>query len=150
MVRDEKSELKQVFLKFVNKKNLALPTTGKLIEKIKTNTDDKYPHYNLINKSDQYKDIIEIEIALAGFSKNDIMVFKEYDQLTIIGKKKPESKNYIHKGISTRSFRKVFYLIEEIVIESAIFNNGMLNICVSLPIENKKAYIEQIEINDFS
>jgi molecular chaperone IbpA len=146
MIRDEKTELKHVFSKFLNKKSPDVPE--KLMEKIKVSTDDKYPHYNLIDRSDQYKNIIEIEIALAGFSKSDIMVFKEYDQLTIIGKKKSESKIYIHKGISTRSFRKVFYLVEEVIIENALFRNGILTICVSLPVESKKPHIEQIEITD--
>ena len=146
MVRNEKKELEQVFLKFLNRKNDI--TTGKLLEKIKTNETDKYPYYNLISKSEVYKEIIEIEIALAGFEKSDVMVYKEYDQLTIIGKRKSDEKNYIYKGISNRSFRKVFHLFEEVKIESANLHNGMLIICVSLPIETKKQYIEQIEIKE--
>lgn len=145
-MRDEANELKQVFLKFLNKKSTNIP--GKLIEKIKLDNDDKYPYYNIISRSETNKDIIEIEMALAGFEKNNIMVFKEYDQLTIIGKKKSESKNYIHKGISSRSFRKVFNLFEEVKIDNALFSNGILTICISLPLENKNPYIEQIEIRD--
>jgi HSP20 family molecular chaperone IbpA len=144
MIRDEENQLKQVFMKFLNKKNDTFPE--KVLEKIKLNTDDKYPHYNLVSKSDGYKDIIEIEVALAGFEKNDIMVFREYDQLTIIGKKNTESKNYIHKGISTRSFRKIFHLFEEVKIESAVLINGMLTISIFFPTETKKAHIQQIEI----
>jgi molecular chaperone IbpA len=102
----------------------------------------KYPPYNIVEKSD---DIYVIELALAGFAKDEIQV-EYYDSNVIIkSKDQPELKNnekkveYLHRGISKRKFERVFKVSENIEISSVKMENGMLYIDLEKIIpENKK------------
>jgi molecular chaperone IbpA len=94
-----------------------------------THTLSKYPPYNIIrNDVDKYK----IELALAGFTKGDIVV-EYYDSLLIIKSKldmyksnKVDSTDYLHHGISKRQFSKEFTLSVDIEIVNVVMENGML------------------------
>ena len=107
-----------------------------------------YPPYNIhkLNEKD-YK----IEIALAGYSKDDIeLEFKE-STLTVRNKAKEkvvneEGNGVIHKGISTRQFERSFTISEDIKVKNAELKNGLLNIDLERIIpEDKKSRL--IEIN---
>ena len=90
-----------------------------------------YPFYN-IKKEDEDKYVIEM--ALAGFSKNEIEVTRNDDILTIEASenvadndaKEAYKEAYISKGISKRWFRKQFQLSNSIEIKKVKFENGML------------------------
>lgn len=86
-----------------------------------------YPPYNIIKyDSNNYA----LEIAVAGFSLDEIDVGVEGNTLTVSGTK--ESKNdevtYLYKGISTRSFSRHIPLGDHILVQDAVINNGMLTI----------------------
>ena len=92
--------------------------------------NSNYPPYNIrkINDSD-YK----IEVALAGYSKDDIELELKDNTLTVRNKTKEkvvndESNGVIHKGISTRQFERSFTISEDIKVKNAELNNGLLNI----------------------
>lgn len=75
-----------------------------------TGTDVKgYPHYN-IKKLDDNK--WSIELALAGFSKDDIEIEVKDNIMNINGELKTEDNEYVYKGISSRKFSKSFTLAE--------------------------------------
>ncbi len=105
-----------------------------------------YPPYNIhkLNEND-YK----IEIALAGYSKDDIeLEFKE-STLTVRNKAKEkvvneEGNGVIHKGISTRQFERSFTISEDIKVKNAGLKNGLLNIDLEriIPEEKKSRLIE--------
>jgi molecular chaperone IbpA len=105
-----------------------------------------YPPYNIhkLNEKD-YK----IEIALAGYSKDDIeLEFKE-STLTVRNKAKEkvvneEGNGVIHKGISTRQFERSFTISEDIKVKNAELKNGLLNIDLEriIPEEKKSRLIE--------
>jgi len=105
-----------------------------------------YPPYNIhkLNEND-YK----IEIALAGYSKDDIeLEFKE-STLTVRNKVKEkvvneEGNGVIHKGISTRQFERAFTISEDIKVKNAELKNGLLNIDLEriIPEEKKSRLIE--------
>ena len=105
-----------------------------------------YPPYNIhkLNEND-YK----IEIALAGYSKDDIeLEFKE-STLTVRNKAKEkvvneEGNGVIHKGISTRQFERSFTISEDIKVKNAELKNGLLNIDLEriIPEEKKSRLIE--------
>jgi molecular chaperone IbpA len=92
-------------------------------------TRDKasYPPHNIVKHDD---DLFEIALAVAGFSDKDINVKQDRDQLII------ESdcvdlngdKEYIHKGIATRSFIKTFTLAEHIRVEQVALTDGILSV----------------------
>lgn len=102
-----------------------------------TGTDVKgYPHYN-IRKLDDNK--WAIELALAGFSRDDISIEVKDNVMTIEGELKGEDKDYVYKGISSRKFSKSFTLAEFTECESAKMENGILSIILEKNIpEDKK------------
>jgi len=93
-----------------------------------TNTKSQgYPPYNVIQEND---DEYTISLAIAGFSMDDLDITLEKNVLTIEGTSPevPEGKNYLHKGIGNRNFRRQFTLAEHIEVEGAELENGMLHI----------------------
>ena len=92
--------------------------------------NSNYPPYNIrkISEND-YK----IEVALAGYSKDDIELELKDSTLTVRNKAKEkivneDSNGVIHKGISTRQFERAFTISEDIKVKNAELNNGRLNI----------------------
>jgi len=95
-----------------------------------------YPHYN-IKKLDDNK--WSIELALAGFSKDDIEIEVKDNIMNISGELKSEDNEYVYKGISSRKFSKSFTLAEFTECESATMENGILSIILEKNIpEDKK------------
>jgi molecular chaperone IbpA len=112
------------------------------LENISNLNHPKYPPYNIIEKSD---DVYVIELALAGFGKEEIGV--EYYDSNVIVKSKDQSElknnekkvEYLHRGISKRKFERVFKISENIEISSVKMENGMLYIELEKIIpENKR------------
>ena len=100
-----------------------------------------YPPYNIRKAG---KDKYAIEIAVAGFNKNDVEVEFEDNLLTVKTKKinKTVEKNgdeMIHKGISERSFSKSFTIADDVKVDGAELKDGLLTInCEKIIPEQKK------------
>ena len=92
--------------------------------------NSNYPPYNICKLSDNdYK----IEVALAGYSRDDIEIELKDNTLSVRNKTKEkvvndESNGVIHKGISTRQFERSFTISEDIKVKNADLKNGLLNI----------------------
>ena len=107
--------------------------------------NSNYPPYNIRKLSDNdYK----IEVALAGYSKDDIKLELIDSTLTVRNKTKEkvindESNGVIHKGISTRQFERSFTISEDIKVKNAELKNGLLNIDLEriVPEEKKSRLI---------
>ena len=85
-----------------------------------------YPPYNIITGSDNRT---ILEVALAGFAKEDIEVATEQNILTIRSyPKEKESVKYAHKGIASRSFSKSWQLGEDMEVKDVDYENGMLTV----------------------
>jgi len=101
-----------------------------------------YPLYNLIEVSD---DDYVIEIALAGFSIDDITITQNDGKLMIEGSKpkSDEGSVYLYHNISSRAFTREFLLAEYLNVEAAEMRNGMLRINLhrELPEEKKPRHI---------
>ena len=107
-----------------------------------------FPFYNLVKTGDSTYDI---EIALAGYDKKDILVMYE-DNLLRVGsnvgdpddssdQEKPK-KGTIHKGIAKRYFSKVFTIANDVEIKGAELKNGLLKISLEKIVpEGKKRKI---------
>ena len=106
-----------------------------------------YPPYN-IKKTDENTYVIEV--ALAGFSKNDITLELRDSTLVISGSiKSNEQNDYIFNGIADRAFTHRFTLADTIEVKNADLINGMLKIWLEKFIpESSKPKI--IDINDGS
>ena len=101
-----------------------------------------FPPYN-IHKGGDYT--YTIEMALAGFGKEDITVELTENALSVRSDKKDESDEYTyHRGISYRKFDRKFTLADDIVVNSASLENGMLTIELEriIPEEKKPRLIE--------
>ena len=85
-----------------------------------------YPPYN-IEKID--KDTYLISVAVAGFSEDDLSVeVKENSLIISAGKSDEEKKNYLHRGIASRSFKQQFQLADHVQVTGANHSDGMLHI----------------------
>ena len=85
-----------------------------------------WPPFN-IRKLDENRYVMEM--ALAGFSSNDIEISLEKDQLVIKGHASTHNDGeYLHKGIATRNFERSFRLSDNIVIKDAKMINGVLKV----------------------
>ena len=102
-----------------------------------------YPPYN-INRIDDLN--YQIEMALAGFSKNDIEIKYSDNQLTIksIESEDKDDKETLHRGISKRKFSRTFTLAEDMKVNGAELKDGMLLIDLEkiVPEEKKPRTID--------
>ena len=91
-------------------------------------TTPSYPPYSIVKHSD---DKYTIEIAVAGFSKDEIDVETKENTLLIESKSRPEGdddKEFLHKGISNRAFKKAFTISDDVVVNGADMKDGILKI----------------------
>jgi molecular chaperone IbpA len=105
-------------------------------------TSTGFPPYN-ISKGGDYNYVIEM--ALAGFSKKDIEIEVADGTLTIRStKENEESEDTIHRGISYRKFNRKFTIADDIIVNDASLENGMLQINLEriVPEEKKPRLIE--------
>ena len=93
-----------------------------------TNSVDQtnvFPRHNIVKVSDES---YLIELALAGYDHDDLTVELEEGLLVITGEKEDGEVEYLHKGISTKKFRRTFRLNENVEVKDAEFVNGLLSI----------------------
>lgn len=104
-----------------------------------------FPPHNII-KLDDYQYIVEL--AIAGFTKQEVTITLKDGLLEIKGQKNPEEEvQYLHKGIGTRSFIKTIKLADTVEVRGAEFKDGILRVGLENVIpESKKP--RQIEIGD--
>ena len=86
-----------------------------------------YPPYNLIQVSNVES---RLEIALAGFKKEEVNVYTEYGKLFVEGQKesKEDTTSYVHRGMKQRSFTRAWTLSDDTEIRSVTFEDGLLSI----------------------
>jgi len=113
-----------------------------LLEVSKINTTN-FPPYN-IRKLEDGK--YEIELALAGFTKDDIKIEVKEGTLSVSAKKEEkDSDNLVHQGIASRSVLRKFSLSEYMEINDADFKDGILKIkCFENIPEEKKPKVIKI------
>ena len=101
--------------------------------------DSGYPPYN-IRKLNEVQYVIEV--ALAGFSKDDIEVEVTDGKLVIRSTEDKEgesqSDSFVHKGIAKRAFSRSFTLSDDIIVKGADLKDGMLNIDLEKVIPEEK------------
>lgn len=89
-------------------------------------TVSPFPPHNIV-KLDDYN--YRLELATAGFSQDELEVTLEYRTLTVTGtRKEAPEKRYIWNGIAGRSFKRSFYLPENVIVKSVDLVNGILSL----------------------
>ena len=90
-------------------------------------TKENYPPYNLVQLNNHES---KLEIALAGFKKDELQVFTEFGKLHVEGKKETSETDgtFVHKGLSQRSFKRVWTVSDDTEIGSVKFEDGLLTV----------------------
>jgi len=108
-----------------------------------------YPPHNVV-KLDETR--YAIEIAVAGFKRDEISVEIEQEVLTVRGESdavnESTSRQYLHKGLSSRSFERSWQLAEHMIVEGAEMKDGILTVGLKyvIPEEKKARVIDIVEV----
>ena len=99
----------------------------KMLSTTELKSNNSFPPHNIV-KVDEYHYIVEL--AVAGFSKDEIDITVEESTLIIKGAKKDRDVEvtYLHRGIGTRSFTKTLHIADTIEVRGAEFEDGILRI----------------------
>jgi molecular chaperone IbpA len=107
-------------------------------------THTNYPPYNLIKESSVD---FRLEIALAGYKREDIEVTTEWNKLFVEAKKSGNSEDtYLHQGLAKRAFTRTWTLSDDVVVGDVSFEDGLLTIKLNrvIPEHQKKKVYEII------
>ena len=107
---------------------------------------DGYPPYNIERTvaADGAEQFL-ISIAVAGFSKGELDVIAEDNQLLIRGRQKDDpERQYLHRGIAARQFQRNFLLADGVIVKEAELRHGMLIVSLLRPKAEKIARIIEI------
>tara|TARA_B100002019_G_scaffold54947_2_gene47049 strand:- start:3071 stop:3484 length:414 start_codon:yes stop_codon:yes gene_type:complete len=100
-----------------------------------------YPPYNIVKVDDEN---FVIELAIAGFDKKEVTIELEKNVLTIQGASEDDEKEFVHKGLASRSFTRQFTLAEDVVVKGGKLENGILKVELErvIPEEDKPVKIK--------
>jgi molecular chaperone IbpA len=87
-----------------------------------------YPPHNVLRTSDS---TYEIQLAITGFSKEEISVEVNQDHLVVRGERLRDDDadhQYLYRGLATRDFQKIFPLADHVEVKSSSIKNGILTI----------------------
>jgi len=106
---------------------LGFERTRALMERAEKIAAEAYPPYNIEVVGE---DRIRIVLAVAGFTAAQLAITVEDNQLTIVGRRDPETeaRAYLHRGIAARGFVRGFVLADGLEVEVAALEDGLLRI----------------------
>jgi len=131
---------------FSNPLLLGFDTLEKTLERI-AKSGDGYPPYNIERLTHEDGTVkLRITLAVAGFAPDDLDVTVEDSQLVIRGHQSDDvDHEYLHRGIASRQFQRVFVLADGMKVENAQLKNGLLSIDLNRPQPEKQ--IKRISIS---
>ena len=90
-------------------------------------TTSNYPPYNLVQLNNHES---KLEIALAGFKKDEVKVYTEFGKLYVEGKKEATEVDgtFVHKGLAQRDFQRVWTITDDTEVGSVKFEDGLLTV----------------------
>lgn len=144
----QNEDVKEKNMKHINQNELQRKLVGKIIgfDDLlgaicgRVEADSSFPPYNISKKGeDEYL----LEIAVAGFSENELVVETKEKELNISGQQAQDEKEdvvFLHRGIATRSFKRKFILAEYMEVKSATFKNGILSIEINREVPEDKKF----------
>ena len=120
----------------------------RVLDRVAKGSGDGYPPYNIerIATGEDGGDILRITLAVAGFTRDQLDVAVEDNQLTIRGKQEEtDDRVYLHRGIAARQFQRSFVLADGIEVASADLANGLLSIELKRP--EPERLVRKVEIS---
>ena len=106
------------------------------LDRVAKTTSDGYPPYNIerVSRTDNEPDRLRITLAVAGFTREQLDITIEENQLIIRGRQvEDKSRAYIHRGIAARQFQRVFLLADGMEVLGADLSNGLLSVDLARP-----------------
>mgnify|MGYP002084793544 FL=1 len=103
----------------------------RVLERVSKTSADGYPPYNIekISNGGPEGDKLRIVLAVAGFTRDQLDITIEDNQLTIRGRQaEPKDRVYLHRGIAARQFQRSFVLADSFEVRQAELENGLLSI----------------------
>jgi len=94
-----------------------------------------YPPYNVI-KLDSSN--VVIEMAVAGFKREDLEVTTEKNLLTVSSAKEEDQREYTYRGLARRAFKKTWELSDDSVIDKVVYEDGILSLYITQVIPEEK------------
>jgi HSP20 family molecular chaperone IbpA len=108
---------------------------------------DGYPPYNIERIPAEDGEHFRIVLAVAGFSKDQLEITLEGNQLLIRGKQESDkSRFYLYRGIAARQFQRGFLLADGLIVQSASLNDGLLAVELWRPAPSRQT--SRIEIRE--
>ena len=95
-----------------------------------------YPPYNIVKLEEEKQ---QLQIALAGFQKDDIEVAVEQGVLQVSVPKSYETDGeYVHRGIAQRSFARNWQLADDTIVEEVTYLDGLLRVTLAREVPEEK------------
>lgn len=109
----------------------------RMVERATKSSQSGYPPYNIEQIGENG---MRITLAVAGFTMDNLQVAIEDRHLVIRGHQEEETRErvFIHRGIATRQFQRVFLLSDDLEIRGAFLDNGLLHIDLLRHVPEKK------------
>ena len=97
-----------------------------------------YPPYNLVQLNNHES---KLEVALAGFKKDEVKVYTEFGKLHVEGIKEEKEADgeYQHRGLAQRSFKRTWTLSEDCEVRQVAFEDGLLTVELGKVVPEKHA-----------
>ena len=97
-----------------------------------------YPPYNLVQLNNHES---RLEVALAGFKKDEVKVYTEFGKLHVEGTKETEERDgeYLHRGLAQRSFKRTWTISEDCEVRQVVFADGLLTVELGKVVPEKHA-----------
>jgi len=113
-------------LRDLNRFAVGYEPTLRTLDTLRNTNNQGFPPYDLEKISDtEYR----LSMAVAGYSADNLEIMEHDGVLTITGKvNSEEERNYLHKGIAGRSFKRSFYLDQYVYVKDSQLANGVLTI----------------------
>ena len=109
-----------------NPVSFGLEDMFKRLDVLQDSTATNYPPYNIVKLNDTTQ---QLEIALAGFAREEIEVAVERNVLTVsTNKVKEDGREYTHKGLARRTFARNWQLSDDTVVENVAYKDGLLTL----------------------
>src|SRR5210317_369246 len=95
------------------------------LDRVARHANDHYPPHNIVKVDDQE---YLIELAVAGFNEEELEIEVKDRTLTVSGEHISKGREYIHRGISTKKFKRTFRLSEHVKVHGADLVDGILSV----------------------
>jgi len=121
------------------------------LDRVSRTTSDGYPPYNIerLARADALPERLRITLAVAGFTRDQLDITVEENQLIIRGRQQDDKeRQYLHRGIAARQFQRSFLLADGMQVLGADLTNGLLSVDLVRPEPEKMIRRINISVRD--